>query len=169
MVDRLAEYFFDSRADIIQLDLLEITHPNFSQPYRVVRNKAAGVVVDLALDELAVPFQYYPLQVSTIDSTDDLSSTLQVQLGDLGEVIPGELDLLTEWNGFLIKPTVRYWTYRSDDLTQPLLGPVRLEVPGIEMQDQGSAFEARAPELNMNRTGERYKLERWPMLRGFLL
>jgi hypothetical protein len=66
------------------------------------------------------------------------------------------------------KPTVTYRTYRSDDLSAPMFGPVVMEIQAIAMTRQGSSFEAKAPSLNVSRTGETYTIDRFPGLRGFL-
>ena len=71
-------------------------------------------------------------------------------------------------DGFSEKPRVVYRTYRSDDLTRPLFGPIVLEVDSFAFNREGSTFTAKAPSLNINKTGELYRLERFPMLRGFL-
>jgi hypothetical protein len=163
-----SEFFLNSRASVVQLELLEVSHPDFLQTHRIVRNAAAGVTVDLSDDERGVHFIYYPAQVSSTGARDDLDSAIRVQLGDLGEVLPAEFDAVDAAGGFLIKPRVRYWVFRSDALSNPIFGPLNLEVTTFSFNSQGSSFEAQAPRLNLNRTGERYKLDRFPMLRGFL-
>lgn len=162
------EYFLNSRSSVVQLELIEITHPNFTQPYRIVRNARDGVTVDLSPTELAVPFIYYPAKVQSLGARDDLDAAIRVDLGDLGEVVPGEVDAVSAAGGFGTKPQVRYWAFRSDDLTQPIFGPLHLEIVSFGFNDQGASFEARAPALNSNKTGERYTLERFPMLRGLI-
>ena len=67
-----------------------------------------------------------------------------------------------------VRPIVKYRTYRSDDLTQPIFGPVTLEIATLAMTREGASFDARAPSLNVNRTGEVYSLTRFPMLRALL-
>lgn len=163
-----SEFFLNSRRDVVQLDLVEITHPDFTQPYRIVRNAPRGVTVDLSDDEPAVPFVYYPARVTQQGARDDLDSAIQVDLGDLGEVIPGEVDAVAEAGGFEIKPQMRYWTFRSDMLTAPIFGPIDLEIPSFSFTEEGASFEARAPSLNSSKTGERWTLDRFPMLRGFV-
>jgi hypothetical protein len=93
---------------------------------------------------------------------------LKVQLGDLGEVLPTELRAIFEANGFAIRPTLKYRTYRSDDLSQPLYGPLRFEINNLTFKKEGAAFEASAPRLNSAATGELYTTSRFPMLRGFI-
>jgi hypothetical protein len=162
-----AEFFLNTKASVVQLELLEISHPNFSQVYRIVRNSVQGVTVKLETGS-TVNFQYYPLQVKNNGSRDDLDQSISFTLGDLGEILPKELDAIAQAKGFGVKPKVVYRTYRSDDLTAPLFGPINLEVESFAFNREGVTFNAKAPSLNVNKTGELYTLERFPMLRGFL-
>lgn len=161
------EYFLNSNSSVVQLELLEISHSAFTQSYYVVRNAVNGVTVTL---ETLVnqAFEYYPLKITPVGAKDDLDQFLRIDLGDLGEVLPTELDAVSNALGFSEKPVVKYRTYRSDDLTAPLLGPWVLEVDTFNFNREGSSFEAKAPSLNINRTGELYKIARFPMLRGFI-
>lgn len=167
-MSRFSEFFLKSRSDVVKLDLIEVTHPNFTKPYRIVRNARDGVTVRLSAAEPAVAFQYYPARVTQLGSGDDLDAAIRVDLGDLGDVLPPELDSVDEAGGFLTKPQVRYWAYRSDDLLLPIVGPTMLEVDAIAFNSDGASFEAKAASLNINRTGELYRIERFPMLRGLL-
>ena len=126
-----------------------------------------GVTVTLETEAQAT-FDYYPLRIENNGSRDDLDQSFTITLGDLGEVLPTELDGVASQDGFGEKPRVVYRTYRSDDLTRPLFGPVILEVESFAFNREGSTFTAKAPSLNINKTGELYLLERFPMLRGFL-
>lgn len=162
-----AEFFLNSRSSVVQLELMEISHPNFTKVYRVVRNAVKGITVTLETSASAT-FDYYPMRIENNGSKDDLDQSLTITLGDLGEVLPKELDSVASADGFSVKPVVTYRTYRSDDLTSPLFGPVILEVESFAFNREGSTFTAKAPSLNINKTGELYKLERFPMLRGFL-
>jgi hypothetical protein len=163
-----SEFFLNSRSSVVQLELIELTHPNFTAPHRFVRNHADGVVVDLSPTELEIEFPYYPARVSPIGARDDLDAGVRIELGDLGDVVNSELDSIEQNNGWRIKPTVRYWAYRSDDLTAPIYGPLFLEATTLTVTPTGTAFDAAAPKLNIISTGERYSIDRFPMLRGFL-
>lgn len=162
-----AEFFLKSKSSVVQLETLEISHPDFTKVYRIVRNAVEGVTLTLENGTSAM-FDYYPLQIENAGVRDDLDQSIKINLGDLGEVLPKELDEVSSNNGFGIKPIVIYRTYRSDDLTRPLFGPVTLEVSTFAFNREGSTFEAKAPSLNINKTGETYSLDRFPMLRGFL-
>ncbi len=161
------EFFLASRRDVAQLEMFEVTHPNFTKPYRIVRNAPKGVTVNLSNEEPNVTFDYYPAIITPSGSKDDLDASVKVQLGDLGEVIPFEIDAVEAAGGFLTKPQLRYWAFRSDVLAAPIYGPLLLEVPSVTHDGVSSTLEASAPRLNVTGTGERYDLTRFPMLRGF--
>lgn len=160
-------YFLSSKSSVVYLETLEISHPSFSRTYWVVRNAVGGITATL---ETAVEqaFEYYPLRIRPIGASDDLDQTLRVDLGDLGEIIPQEIDAIREAGTMGIKPTVKYRAWRSDDLAAPLVGPLVLEIAELSSNQEGSSFEAKAASLNVNRTGELYRIERFPMLRGFM-
>lgn len=162
-----AEFFLNSKSSVVQLELLEISHPNFTKVYRIVRNAVKGITVKLETGDSA-SFDYYPMRIENDGMKDDLDQSFTITLGDLGEVLPKELDSVASAQGYNVKPVVTYRTYRSDDLTRPLFGPVLLEVESFAFNREGSTFTAKAPSLNVNKTGELYTLERFPMLRGFL-
>lgn len=162
-----SEFFLNSKSSVVQLELLEISHPNFSQVFQLVRNAVNGVTVTLETG-VSRTFTYYPLRIESNGSRDDLDQSFTFTLGDLGELLPKELDRVATANGFSTKPQVVYRTYRSDDLTTPLFGPILLEVESFAFNREGCSFTAKAPSLNINKTGELYTLERFPMLRGFL-
>lgn len=161
-----SEYFLNSSADIVQLELFEFTHPNFSRTYRVVRNKTDGFTA--TVDGASQIFQYYPLKVTPSSDKANLDHALKLEFGDLGEVLPSELDLIRAAGNLITKPAARYWIFRSDRPTVALFGPITLEIERISFTRQGASFEIKAPTVNNNRTGELYKLERFPLLRGFL-
>lgn len=162
-----AAYFLGSKGSIVYLETLQISHPSFTQTYWIVRNAIGGITANLEGGAAQV-FAYYPLRIRPISASDDLDQTLEVDLGDLGQIIPKELDAIAAAGTMGIKPEVRYRAYRSDDLTAPLLGPLRLEIANLSSNQEGSSFRADAPRLNLQRTGQLYRIERFPMLRGFL-
>lgn len=162
-----AEFFLNSASSVVQLECLEISHPAFTKTYRVVRNATNGITVRYE-NGVYYDHSYYPLAIQSIGSRGDLDQGLTINLGDLGEVLPKELDAVTSDNSFDVKPVVKYRTFRSDDLNNVLFGPLVLEVKTFSFNREGSSFEAKAPSLNINKTGELYKLDRFYPLRGFL-
>lgn len=165
-MSKRSEYFLASASSNVQLELLKISHPSFSQDYFVVRNSDEdGITV--TIDGQQVHFTYYPMRITALGNRENLDSGFRVEFGDLGEVLPKELDNIALEGTYEILPTVVYWTFESDDLTEPLFGPLTLEVEEFSFTKDGVAFEAKAPSLNVSQTGEVYSPFRFPMLRGF--
>lgn len=161
------EFYLNSKSSIVQLECLEISHSSFSQTYRAVRNATHGVTVTHE-DGSDHFYGYLPMRIRSAGVRDDLDHILQIVMGDLGEIVPMELDRVRADDKLGEKPVLVYRTYRSDDLSKPLFGPLVLEVRSFNMDRNCCTFEAKAPSLNVSRTGESYSLARFPMLRGLL-
>lgn len=161
------EYFLNSKASIVQFECLEISHSDFSQVYRLVRNATNGLEVTHEDAEVAT-YVYCPMRLELTGPRDDLDQILKVTLGDVGAIVAQELESVRVNDGSNERPVVLYRTYRSDDLDTPLYGPLTLEVKKVNMTPEGAQFEAKAPSLNTNKTGEKYAIARFPMLRGLL-
>lgn len=165
----LEEFYFSSPSNVVKLELFDFTHPNFTKPYYLVRNNAGGVTVTLEDGVTARAYEYFPIGVQRSGSQDDLDFGVQLDVGDVGDVLPQEIDaVFAAPGGRLIRPQVTYRVYRSDDLSAPMFGPVVLEVAQVPFSAQGASIIARAPRLNSNRTGEYYDMTRFPGLRGFV-
>lgn len=161
-------FFFNSPSRVVDLQTFEISHPNFSKTYYVVRNATKGIQLTLETGS-SVFFEYYPVEIENQSDIGDLDFSLKISFGDLGEIIPNELDRVSQAGGFGIKPTLIYRDYRSDDIGSPMNGPLRLEVKQFSFKDVGATFEAKAPSLNINRTGISYTTSgKFRTLRGFL-
>lgn len=161
------EYFLKSKSSTVAFETFEIYHPNFTQTWRIVRNSVDGLTATTEESE-EVFFSYYPCRIENAGVRDDLDQSIKIVMGDLGEILPVEIDEISSANAFHIKPTVKYRVFRSDNLTQPMFGPVLLEIANFAFNREGATFEAKAPSLNVFKTGEIYSLDRFPTLRGFL-
>jgi len=160
-------YFLGGARTDVRLELVEFSHPSFSQVYRKVRNAAEGVLVTLE-DGSAAPFDYYPMSIEAMGNAGNLDTGVRISFGDLGEVLPRELDRVYADDAMATKPVVLYRVYRSNDLTRPMIGPLRLQATAFSFTSEGATFDAAAPYVNNNKTGETYNLTRFPALRGFL-
>lgn len=167
MTDPYLDYFLNASSDVIQLELFEVTHPDFSQAYRYVRNQRGGVEVILPVDGLTT-FDYRPVRITRSRESANLVQSLKIDVGDPGVVFAKEIDRLIAAGSMGVKPRLRYWVYRSDDLAQPILGPLNYEVVGANAKDGQVTIEAQAPEKNATGTGELYTFVRFPMLRGLI-
>jgi len=162
-----AAFFLNSKSSVVEYETLEISHSDFTQTYRIVRNNAHGITATLE-NASVVTFDYYPVKIEFSEDRNDLDYSLKIDIGDVGEVLPSELDAISAANGFGEKPVLKYRTFRSDDLSSPLFGPIVLEIQQITFNRTGCSFEASAPTVNLTKTGERYTLDRFPGLRGCL-
>lgn len=167
MVSPALDYFLNSDRSVVRLETIEFSHPAFTQTYRRVRNAREGVTVTLETGAAAV-FDYYPMALTEMGDQADLDTGVRVDFGDLGELLPREVDAVYAANQMDVKPKVVYRAYRSDDLTQPLIGPLHLEATTFSHRREGASFAASAPYVNNTKTGETYNLTRFRMLRGFL-
>lgn len=79
----LAEFFLASPPRVVLLDCLEISHPNFSQTYRIVRNAPSGVTVTHSGE---------PVTEWVFDGVDD-----EVSFGDVFDKGPSNAWSLFGW------------------------------------------------------------------------
>lgn len=96
-------FFLNTASNIVALDLLEISHPYFSKTYRIVRNAIAGVTVTLE-DASVKTFDYYPVKLTPSGAYNDMDQQLQISFGDLGTILPEELDRLLADNQHGVYP-----------------------------------------------------------------
>ena len=161
--DKEIAFFLSSSSAVVELDLVEVIHPQFSKPFRFVRN---------AVDGITLPngdfYQYYPAKITTLSSEDNLDSAIKVVVGDLSEVLPPEIKQLRATDSLSIKPTVSHYIYRSDDLSEPMKDFLNLELDDFSFNAQNSFFVAKAPAMNNTQTGRTYNVEDFPMLASFL-
>lgn len=160
-------FFLNSSSSVIQYECVEISHPNFSKVYRIVRNNSEGLEVTLETAEV-VTFDYYPLKLTPAETSDNLDFSINVEFGDVGEVIPTEIERVVLYDGFATKPIFKYRSYRSDNLLLPMFGPLVLEIQEMTTNREGTVFEARAPKANLNATGLKYSIDKFPSLRFFV-
>ncbi|MVW72128.1 DUF1833 family protein [Bordetella sp. 15P40C-2] len=157
-------FYFDGPASANEIQTLEISHPSFSKVWRVQGKYRSGL---WARDEANALqwFDYVPLALRPLEDRGNLDFGLTVTFGDLGEILPDEIERARAAGTMHIKPTVIYRAYRSDDLAGPMVGPITLEARKLNRQQDGAQFDATAPELNVSKTGELYTLDRFPGLR----
>lgn len=161
-------YFLSSKSSEVLLETIEIHHPSFSQNYCIVRNKTDGFGAFREGDDYETFFSYYPVDLVPLGDQADLDTGIRVDFGDLGELLPRELDRLYRAQTLTVKPTVIYRVYKERDPFSPLIGPIRLEASSFSFKAEGASFEASAPYANRNRTGIIYDLTVFYMLRGYL-
>lgn len=164
---QLFNFYLNTTPEVVLFETIEVSHPDFTQTYYVVRNNDNGLI---ATDEEDVEkeFTYYPIAIDRGEAGNSLQAEMVVTFGDLGAIIPMEVDaILNGEEEPEENPTLIYRTWQSDDLTDPR-HVVFYEIENVDQNSEGSTLHCKAPEVNANRTGEIYSLDRFPTLRGFL-
>ena len=159
-------FLLDSPSSVPELETLEFSHPSFTKSYLLVRNAVGGLGAKL---ETGLPafFEYCPMILRPMADRGTLDYGISVTLGNYEE-ISDEIARAREAGTLSIRPTVKYRSYRGDQLNKPMFGPITLQAQSISIGASGAVFDAGAPSLNLVRTGERYSVDRFPMLLGFL-
>lgn len=168
MLSTALQYFISSANDIVRLETIEISHPSFTQVYRRARNCERDGMQAMLENGTVADFELYPMEITELEDQSNLDTGIRIDFGDLGEVLPRELDAAYAADNMVTKPVVIYRAYRSDDLMAPMIGPLTLQATSFSFQKQGASFEASAPYVNNNKTGITYNLTTFPMQRGFL-
>ena len=162
-------FFLDSSSGVVPLECVEISHPDFEQPFRYVKNDVNGVTVKHAVSGPNVEYVYQPMSIQRSTVTNALDQKLALTIGDVDdELIEAVISarLGENWNQ---RPQVKWRLYRDDDLSSPMVELQTLEVASLSKDGTGNCtFDAKAPELNSVKTGETYSLERFPLLRGMI-
>lgn len=122
-------------------------------------------------------YQYLPMIIKTLGVTNSLDQSMEITLGDVGQIITAEISLIAAANGFQTKPELTYREYRSDEYVMqdgdpvyiaPMFGPFTLEINALAFSKEGAVFTAKPEQFNLTRTGEVYDVGRFPMLAGFV-
>lgn len=159
-------FFLSGKVQHYEIETLEISHPAFSRVYYIVRNVMEGIALN---DENGAQrfFEYYPLKLEDEGASNDLDYGLNIQLGDLNEIIALEEQNLMAQDSFDIKPQIIYRAYHSGTL-EIMNGPLVLEAASIPYSGEGAALRGGAPNLNISGTGIRYDTNRFPSIREFM-
>lgn len=162
------DFFFGAPSSAAELPTVEISQPDFSKVWRLQGKYRDGFWARLETGE-QVFFQYVPMLLKLLEDRGNLDFGMTITLGDLGEILPEEIRRAREAGSLRTSPpTVVYRSYRSDDLTKPMLGPITLQARPITRSPDGARFDAMAPQANVSKTGRLYRSDEFPMLRGFL-
>jgi hypothetical protein len=161
------DFFLSANRNAVQLELLEISHPSFSQTFFKVRNARNGITVTLENNTVKT-FDFLPMKIISNGNKNDLDNGVSVTFADNSDILPKELDRVLQASNFKTKPVCKYRVYSSTNLLAPLLGPLTYVIKTLTRNREGATFSAAAPQLNNSATGLLYTFERFPMLRGAL-
>lgn len=177
----LAEFFFESQPSVVRLQMFEIDHSAFDQPYWICRNSGGPIYVRHETGGDPFEYQYYPCQIKPLGVTNSLDQSIEITFGDLGQLLPDQITRIAERNRFGERPFIVYREYASNNTEEdtvegepviayvdPIYGPFTLEIDTLTFNKSGCVFVATPKKFNRARIGEIYDPGRFPMLRGFL-
>lgn len=163
------QFYLVGNPQSVRLQLIEIDHPAFTQTFRFVRNHAQGVTVTHE-DGVTARYEYLPIPIQKSKSSTDLDQSLNITIGDTGEIIPQQIDRIRKSDLFYnVKPVVNYREYYLDNLSTPCLVDRNLEVIDYSMHKEGVAFRCEAKDITNTKTGRVFTLDTHPALRAFVV
>ena len=151
---------------VVLFETIELSHSRFSETYHILRNAVPKGSITVTLETgVSATCKYVPSKIQWAASKTNMSQVHNITIQDLNEKVQEEENRIPFDDDEPVSCILR--TYRSDDLTKPCDGPVKLEVTAIDYDKRGCSFTASPPNANETGTGDRYTVERFPMLRGF--
>lgn len=171
-VDDIKDFHLDSATSVVLLETLEISHSLWPDPIRIVTNHPDGISVTLENGQPAT-FEFIPLMIKRGNTSDDLDQTLNITVGDLGEVVPPLIQKIREASSDE-KPQVIYRSFAFDAASMVLTKPTPIEiirglyVAKMNQDHQATTFEAATSGKNSVKTGRTYNFEEYPDLRGLI-
>lgn len=166
-------YFLQGNPNDVLLQCLEISHPAFSDVYRFVVNKSDGFTVHIKNADNSITdhfFEFLPAEVTLGKSQDNLDNTLNVKVGDLGDLFKQEiLNVRTheDVKVRMTKPSVVYSEWLLSDPTKVYFAIQNLEIAAYKIDVNGASFSCQARKVNGRKTGVTYNLNDFPCMRGF--
>lgn len=158
-------FYLNGNRSIVQLETIEISHPDFSRNYFLVRNSSQGLVAKLE-DGSEQEFEFTPMVIREQQTKNDLDYSIQVTIEDVGLIIATELKNISANDGYSVKPKLVIRTYRSDDLDNMMFGPVELEIENLTTAKTGASFLAANRSFNLSSTGQSYTVQQFQGLIG---
>lgn len=167
MIEDLKRLLASRTVGHVEVETIEISHPDFTKTYYLVRNLTSGCVIPI--NGVDTVFQYCPMRWERSSAENNLDYELKITLQDLNEIVAPEINLISIDSEIMPSVVVRTYVMDSNgNIGNVADGPFVLGVRNITFDSQGCAFAASAKPLNGNGTGELYTFSRFETLRGFV-
>lgn len=158
-------YLLNNPDDTRLIELIEITHPNLTKEFFLTPTPEE-VTLTLENGANVIP-RSVNMTVKKSASKDDLDERFTFTISDIFGELNDQADLIPLDSQEPVR--LIYRGFISTDTSEPSEGPYVLQVTSMTQTTDGAvSLEAQSPSLVVNRTGELYTYERFPMLRGFL-
>lgn len=158
-------YLLNNPDDVRLIELIEIYHPALTQTFLLTPTPEP---VTLTLEDgRTITPRNVSMDVRKSSSKDDLDERFTFTISDIYGELNDQADLIPLDDQTPV--SLIYRGFISTDTSEPSEGPYILQVATMTQSTDGSvSIEAQSPSLVVNRTGELYTYDRFPMLRGFL-
>lgn len=148
----------------IELDTLEISHPDMSKTYYLVADQ---IPLTAKLETGAdVTFEPSPIGIKGAGNNADMNQSATFTIPDVDNILDDEMDRIGLTSSSY--PVFTFRTYLLSDLSYPAWGPVSYEVQDISQSKGLFTAAVSAPKLNNKGTGLILTPELCPLIRGIL-
>lgn len=154
-------FFLTNTSSVAKIEAIEMYHPSFGY-FRFQYYDDDGITLRHE-NGLSYSYSYEEFEITRGNVTSDLDQGLSVTFADYKDTFKNAVNSANHMTAI----TLKYRTYRSDDLLSPLDTIQELRVIGVNYDGSGMVtFEASAEQLNNVKTGDSYTLANFPTLRG---
>lgn len=166
MTPELVELLINRPRGIAALEIIELSHPMWPERIFILRNYVRGGELEITLETSeVVTASFVPATIQWAKSKTNMDQVFNVAIQDLNELVQTLENAVPLENEDPIICRMRVYT--SDNLSAPAEGPIELEVTTLDYDKSGCKFQASPITSNETGSGERYTVNRFPMLRGF--
>jgi len=171
-INDIKDIHLDCSPSIVPLETLEISHSTWPEPIRIVTNHGDGTEALLETGETAF-FEFAPLMLDFGTTSDDLDQSINVTLGDLGEIVPPLIKKIRESESDELPEVIyRRYAFDASSMTFAKAESINttkgLYVERMNRDHQASTFEAKTPGKNSVVCGRTLNLRDYPDQMGLL-
>ncbi|CAM3969845.1 hypothetical protein PSAR109036_01805 [Psychrobacter arenosus] len=171
-INDIKDIHLDSRPSIALLETIEAKHSAWGTSLRIATNHADGFEARNELGQFT-QYQFAPLIINKGSVSDDLDQSLNITLGDLGEILPPLIKQIRDADSDEM-PSVTYRAYAYDVASMSLAKetPIdiikNLPVQTMSRDHQGTTFEAKTESKNAVVVGRTFNPNDYQDLKGLL-
>lgn len=161
MVDQ-NNFFLTDTSGVRRVDAIQVYHPDFGNKFYQSEWINEDIVATNE-DGETVTYKYDLFNVERGNVVADLEQELQITFEDYNDELKDAIYSADHMQVIKLK----YRQFRDDDFSSPLDFIQTLNVIEVSTDSTGSiTFKASAEELNSIKTGIRYTLNEYPLLKG---
>ncbi len=155
-------FYLNAAGSVSPIDCVQISHPTFEFFFQSFDEDGFTITHE---DSARLHYEYMPMQIDGMNVNSDLDQVVKMTINDFDDRLIRAYEGLTDYEPVIFKRRI----YRDDNLDYPMITIQALHIVSMSKDSKGNVtFEAKAPELNNNKTGDVYSFERFQMLRATL-